>query len=81
MATGAKRRIGVPGEPRSLGWLWSYPLFFGSRNKRWLVHPNIHNYDVCWGPRLDFARHDSLIFRERLGISYGTVRMRFQKVS
>ena len=57
------------------------PFVFGSRNKRWLVPPNIHNYDVCWGPRLDFARHDSLIFRERLGISYGTVRMRFQKVS
>ena len=45
MATGAKRRIGVPGEARLAGVIVEPPFVFGSRNKRWL----------------DFARHDSLV--------------------
>ncbi len=44
MATGAKRRIGVPGEARLAGVIVEPPFVFGSRNTRW------H----------DFARHDSL---------------------
>ena len=37
-------------------------LCFHRRNTRWHVHPNLRNYGARWGPRLDFARHDSLEF-------------------
>jgi hypothetical protein len=48
MATGTKRRIGVPGEPRSL----ESPFVFGSRNKRWFDfarHDSLIDWDIPTG--------------------------------